>query len=140
MFNQVTLVGNVGADPEIRNLDSGAKVANFNIATSERWKDKESGELKEKTEWVRIVLWSGLAEVAEKYVKKGSQLFLQGKLRSRKYTDKDGVDHYITEVFADTLKLLGRKEGNGSNEKFESQAEMISELPERKGEGDDLPF
>ncbi|KYK44571.1 single-stranded DNA-binding protein [Bradyrhizobium liaoningense] len=110
-LNQVQLIGNVGADPEIKNLQNGSVVANFSIATSESWKDKSTGEKKERTEWHRIVVWNeGLCSVIEQYVRKGSKVFVQGELQTRKW-EKDGVDHYSTEVvltgFKANLILLG---------------------------------
>lgn len=116
-LNCVTLIGNVGADPEVRNLTSGNAVANLSLATSESWKDKNTGEKKEVTQWHRIVVWNdGLISVIEKYVKKGSKLYIEGKLQTRKY-EKDGVDHYTTEVvltgFDAKLILLGEGGGGG---------------------------
>jgi single-strand DNA-binding protein len=99
MLNKVTLIGNLGKDPEIRTMQSGDKVANFSLATSERWKDKTTGERKEKTEWHRVVVFNqGLVKVIEGFVKKGSKLYLEGQLETRKWTDKDGVEKYSTEV------------------------------------------
>lgn len=110
-LNRVQLIGNVGGDPEIKNLTNGGMVANFSIATSESWKDKATGEKKERTEWHRIVVWNeGLINVIEQYVRKGSKLMVEGELQTRKW-EKDGVDHYSTEVvltgFKSTLILLG---------------------------------
>ncbi|UPK31799.1 single-stranded DNA-binding protein [Bradyrhizobium sp. 186] len=110
-LNQVQLIGNVGADPEIKNLQNGSVVANFSIATSESWKDKATGEKKERTEWHRIVVWNeGLCSVIEQYVRKGSKVFVQGELQTRDW-EKDGVKHYSTEVvltgFKANLILLG---------------------------------
>jgi single-strand DNA-binding protein len=141
MINKVILVGHVGADPEIRTLDSGVTVANMNIATSERWKDKD-GNKQESTEWHRIVLWRGLAEVARNWVEKGSQVYIDGKIKTRKFTDKNNVERYITEVYADTLKLLGRaRSEGGGNEKFEQQASAIPQADNSiMDEPDDLPF
>lgn len=111
-LNQVTLIGRLGKDPEIKSFDSGDKVANFSIATSEAWKDKSSGEKKERTEWTNVVVWGPLADVVEKYVSKGDKIFVQGKLQTRKW-EKDGVDRYTTEVvlrgFDAKLLLLGSK-------------------------------
>jgi single-strand DNA-binding protein len=141
MINKAILLGFVGKDPEIRNLEGGLKVANFSLATTDKWKDKESGEERDATEWHHIVIWRGLAEVTEKYVKKGSQLYLEGKIKTRKWTDKDGKDHYTTEIFADILKILGKRETNGG-ERFEGQAKAITEElpPERLDDLSDLPF
>lgn len=105
--NQVTLIGNVGADPDIRHTAGGMTVANMRIATSESYREKETGEKKEVTEWHTVTLWDGLAKVVEKYVKKGSKVYIQGKMKTRKWTAKDGTDRYSTEVIAETLILLG---------------------------------
>lgn len=107
------LVGNLGADPETRTIESGAKVANFSIATSERYKDKNGNQV-DKTEWHNIVMWRGLADIAERYLKKGSQVFIEGKLRTRSWDDQNGNKRYTTEVLADNMTLLGRPEGGGS--------------------------
>jgi len=117
--NKVILVGNLGRDPEIRFTQSGSKIANFSIATSESWKDKQSGERREKTEWHRIVVFSeGLAGIAERFLKKGSKVYIEGALQTRKWTGTDGVEKYTTEVvlqgFNSTLTMLdGRGEGGG---------------------------
>ena len=119
--NKVILVGNLGADPEVRNLPSGGKVVNLSVATSENWKDKNTGERREKTEWHRVVIFSeGLARVAESYLKKGSKVYLEGQLQTRKWQDQSGADKYSTEVvlqgFNSNLTLLdGRGEGGGDN-------------------------
>lgn len=110
MINKVILVGNVGADPEVRALDGGTKVARIRLATTERVYNKEKNETKENTEWHSITLWRGLAEVVDKYIRKGSQLYIEGKLRTREY-DKNGVKCFATEIVAEELKMLGRKEG-----------------------------
>ncbi len=118
--NKVILVGNLGADPEIRNLPSGGKVVNLSIATSENWKDKNTGERREKTEWHRVVIFSeGLARVAESYLKKGSKVYIEGQLQTRKWQDQSGADKYSTEVvlqgFNSNLTLLdGRGDGESA--------------------------
>lgn len=116
-INQVTILGNVGKDPEIRSMNSGDKVANFSIATSEKWKDKSSGEDKEKTDWHNIVVWGPLVNVIEKYVHKGSKIYVQGKLQTRKWQDQSGADRYSTEVvlqgFNARLELLDGKRSDG---------------------------
>lgn len=118
--NQVTLLGNVGKDPEVRTLQNGDKVVNFSLATSEKWRDKNSGETREDTEWSRIVVWGPLAEVVEKYVRKGSKVYLQGKLKTRKWTDNAGVEKYTTEVVVDRFNgrivLCGEKREGGGDE------------------------
>jgi single-strand DNA-binding protein len=109
-INKVILVGNVGKDPEVRHLDSETSVANFSMATSESYTNK-NGERDETTEWHNIVCWRKLAGIAENYVRKGSQLYIEGKIKTRSY-DQDGVKKYITEIYADTLQLLGKKNEN----------------------------
>lgn len=107
--NKTIILGRLGQDPEIRNTASGAAVANLSIATSESWKDKTSGEKKEKTEWHRVVLFNRVAEVARDYLKKGSQVYIEGKLQTRKWQDNDGNDRYTTEIVGNELKMLGSK-------------------------------
>jgi single-strand DNA-binding protein len=111
--NKVIIVGNLGADPETRYLPSGEAVTNIRVATTDRWKDKQSGETKEATEWHRIAFFGRLAEVAGEYLKKGSQVYVEGSIRTRKWQDKEGQDRYSTEIRADTLQMLGRREGGG---------------------------
>jgi single-strand DNA-binding protein len=112
--NKVIIVGNLGKDPETRTFPSGGRVCNVTIATSERWKDKNTGEMKELTEWHRVVFNDRLAEIAGEYLRKGSQVYVEGSLRTRKWTDKDGVEKYTTEIRADEMKMLGKREGMGS--------------------------
>jgi single-strand DNA-binding protein len=121
MINKVILVGNVGADPEIRTLETGTKVARVRLATTERIFNRQSQETKEHTEWHTVVLWRGLADVTDKYVRKGSQIYVEGPLRSNEWTDKDGVKRYGVEIVANDLKLLGRRqEGSVSGPGFGS--------------------
>lgn len=122
MINKVILVGNVGADPEVRSLENGAKVARIRLATTERIYNKEKNETKELTEWHNITLWRGLADVADKYVRKGSQLYVEGKLRTREY-DKSGTKCFTTEIIGDEIKMLGRKEAHGSDQTQASKTE-----------------
>lgn len=146
--NKVILVGNVGKDPEVRHLDSGVAVASFPLATSESYTAK-NGEKVTTTEWHNIVLWRGLAEVAEKYVTKGRQLYIEGKIRSRSYDDKDGNKRYVTEIYGDTMVLLGSKSDNhgGDNQAQERLSPSSPtdnpvaepELDDDDG-SDDLPF
>jgi single-strand DNA-binding protein len=112
--NKVIIVGNLGKDPEMRTFPSGGRVCNVTIATSERWKDKTSGEMKEATEWHRVVFNDRLAEIAGEYLRKGSQVYVEGSLRTRKWTDKDGVEKFTTEIRADEMKMLGKREGMGA--------------------------
>ena len=114
--NKVIIVGNLGKDPETRTFPSGGRVCNVTIATSERWKDKNSGEMKELTEWHRVVFNDRLAEIAGEYLRKGSQVYVEGSIRTRKYTDKDGVERYTTEIRADEMKMLGKREGMGGGD------------------------
>ncbi len=146
--NKVILVGNVGKDPEVRHLDQGVAVANFPLATSESYTSK-SGEKITTTEWHNIVAWRGLANLAEKYIVKGRQLFIEGRIRSRSYDDKDGVKRYITEIYADTIQLLGKRDdangsGNDTKQAVEMQSSMPASAPKEesfpKEEEDDLPF
>lgn len=109
MINKVILVGNVGADPEVRALESGVKVARLRLATTERYTDRQTNETKEQTEWHTITLWRNLADVVDKYVHKGSQLYVEGSLRTREWTDKDNQKRYTTEIVANDMKLLGRR-------------------------------
>jgi len=105
--NKVILIGNLGKDPEVRHLENGAAVANFSIATSENYKDRKTGEKVSQTEWHNIVAWRGLAEIAEKYLKKGAKVYIEGKLKTRTWQDKEGNNRYSTEVITDNLTMLG---------------------------------
>jgi single-strand DNA-binding protein len=112
-INKVILVGNLGADPETRAMPSGTTVANLRIATSESWRDKQSGEQQERTEWHRVVLFGRLGEVAAEYLKKGSQVYIEGSLRTRKWQDKSGVERYSTEIVGNDMQMLGGRGGGG---------------------------
>jgi len=141
--NKVILVGNVGKDPEMRHLDNGVSVANFSLATSERAYTASNGtQIPEKTEWHNLVLWRGLAEVAEKYVKKGSQIYVEGKIRTRSYDDQSGNKRYITEIYVDVMQLLGKKDS--STEQYIPPATPVetSTNPrvEENNDSDNLPF
>lgn len=111
--NKVILVGNLGRDPEVRYAPSGAAICNVTIATSRQWKDKTSGERQEETEWHRVVFYDRLAEIAGEYLKKGRPVYVEGRLKTRKWTDKDGVEKYTTEIIAQEMQLLGGREGGG---------------------------
>ncbi len=143
-INKVILVGNVGKDPEIRHLDSGVSVATFPLATSETYVAK-NGERVTNTEWHNIVLWRGLADVADKYVRKGRQLYIEGRIRSRSYDDKDGQKRYITEIYGDVMKLLGSREqqpapqGEASS-RSEFKPPVADEPTYQEGGEEDLPF
>ncbi|MBI3545741.1 MAG: single-stranded DNA-binding protein [Gammaproteobacteria bacterium] len=112
--NKVILVGNLGRDPEVRYSPNGAAVANVTLATSESWKDKTSGEKQEKTEWHRVVFFGRLAEIAGEYLKKGSQIYVEGRLQTRKWTDKEGHERYTTEIVAGEMQMLGSRGGAGA--------------------------
>ena len=144
--NKVILIGRLGKDPEVRNLENGATVANFSMATTETYKDKTTGERKEITEWHNIVLWRGLADVAAKYLHKGDLVYIEGKLRTRSW-EKDGVTRYTTEVVGDAMNMLGTKGGSGggnqSGQQYQSQTAPASNDDLKQPEGsatDDLPF
>ncbi len=141
--NKVILVGNLGKDPEVRHLENGAAVANFFIATTESYKDRTTGERKDQTEWHNIVLWRGLAEVAEKYLKKGSQIYVEGKLRTRSW-EKDGITRYTTEVVGDNMTMLGgRGENTGGSQsgQYQQQSEPVAAPSATTSDAtDDLPF
>ncbi|WP_341676653.1 single-stranded DNA-binding protein [Niveibacterium sp. SC-1] len=111
--NKVILVGNLGADPETRYAPSGDAICNIRIATTDTWRDKASGDRKEATEWHRVVFFGKLAEIAGQYLRKGSQVYVEGSLRTRKWQDKDGRDQYTTEIRADEMKMLGSRQGGG---------------------------
>ncbi|SVC89090.1 uncharacterized protein METZ01_LOCUS341944 [marine metagenome] len=136
--NKVILIGNLGKDPEVRYLDSGVAVANFSLATTESYKNKE-GERISQTEWHNVVLWRGLAEVAEKWLKKGSSVYIEGKIRNRKWEDKDGNTRYTTEILADNMTMLGKKNA-GASETSESTTTTTEESIPQEEKGDDLPF
>jgi single-strand DNA-binding protein len=112
-INKVILVGNLGADPETRAMPSGTTVANLRIATSESWRDKQSGEQQERTEWHRVVLFGRLGEIAAEYLKKGSQVYIEGSLRTRKWQDKSGTERYSTEIVGNDMQMLGGRGGGG---------------------------
>lgn len=133
--NKAILLGNLGKDPEIRRLDDGRAVANFSIATSESYKNK-AGERVTNTEWHNVVLWSPLAEIAENYLKKGSQVYIEGKISNRSYEDKDGVKKYISEVVGRDITLLGRAPDSAG----QNQTNETNEAKKEDTVEDDLPF
>lgn len=136
--NKVIIIGHLGRDPEMKYTPSGVPVANFSIATSETWKDKNTGEKQEKTEWHRIVAWNRLAEICGEYLKKGSQVYLEGKLQTRSW-DKDGETRYATEIVAQSMQMLGSKAGGG--EKTARQEKPKEEDSFDAGRfDDDIPF
>ena len=124
--NKVILVGNLGADPETRYMPNGDPITNIRLATTFRWKDKQSGENKEETEWHRVVFRARLAEIAGEYLKKGSPVYVEGRIRTRKWQDKDGQDRYTTEIMADNMQLLGSRGGAGEPRMEREPAEAVS--------------
>lgn len=152
--NKVILIGNLGKDPEVRHLESGVGVANFSIATSETYKDRNSGERVSQTEWHNVVLWRGLADIAEKYLKKGDKIYVEGKLRTRSWQDQQGNNRYTTEVIADNMTMLGKASEKTTNDSMVSStnqnneatssannSEKLSEdFSSPEDENDDLPF
>lgn len=143
--NKVILVGRLGKDPEVRNLENGATVANFTMATSESYKDKTTGEKKEITEWHNIVVWRGLADIAAKYLHKGDMVYIEGKLRTRSW-EKEGVTRYTTEVVGDNMTMLStRRDGGGGNQEYRPSAPSQQPAsddfkPGADNSTDDLPF
>ena len=121
-INKVTLIGNLGADPETRHTPSGSAVTNIRVATSESWKDKQTGEHQERTEWHQVVIWNRLGEVAGEYLRKGSKVYIEGSLRTRKWQGQDGQDRYTTEIVASDMQMLDSRGGD------------------KEAPGDDIPF
>ncbi len=146
--NKVILVGHLGRDPEVRYSPSGAAIANVTIATSEGWKDKQTGEQQERTEWHRVVFFSRLAEIAGEYLRKGSQVYVEGRLQTRKWQDQSGQDRYTTEIVANEMQMLGGRGGSGgqpasSNNQFDqSPPSQSSQAPAKDFDDfdDDIPF
>jgi single-strand DNA-binding protein len=146
--NKVILIGNLGKDPEVRRLENGAVVASFSLATSETYVDKTTGERRDTTDWHNIVVWRGLAEVAEKYMRKGMKVYVEGKLKTRSWQDKEGTTRYTTEVLAEEITMLSRAENSGdkpaenkptySTEGTPSTPSPVQELMQE--DDDDLPF
>ena len=114
--NKVIIVGNLGKDPEVRYMPSGSAICNITVATSRQWKDKTSGERQEETEWHRVALFDRLAEIAGEYLKKGKSVYIEGRLKTRKWTDKEGVEKYTTEVIAQEMTMLGGRDGGGGGD------------------------
>ena len=129
--NKVIIVGNLGRDPEMRTFPSGDRVANVTIATTDKWKDKTSGEMKEATEWHRVVFNGRLAEIAGEYLRKGSQVYVEGSLRTRKWTDQQGVEKFTTEIRADQMQMLGSRQGMGAPAASEESGEYGESAPHR---------
>lgn len=152
-INKVILVGNLGADPETRYTASGSAITNIRLATAEAWKDKQSGEQQERTEWHRVVFFNRLAEIAGEYLKKGSQVYIEGSIRTRKWQDQGGQDRYTTEIVANEMQMLG---GRGGGDNYERPAQgggfrdnqpsskSVADSPDSPGDAgfaeDDIPF
>lgn len=147
--NKVIIVGNLGADPEVRYMPSGSAVTNIRVATSEGWKDKQNGETQERTEWHRIVFFNRLAEIASEYLRKGSKVYIEGSLRTNKWQDQSGAERYTTEIIANTMQMLDSKGGaasypgssSSSASSSYSQESVPASEPEMSVEfDDDIPF
>ena len=140
-INKVILVGNVGKDPETRYMPNGKAVTNFSIATSDGWTDKQTGDKQERTEWHNVVLFEKLAEIASQYLRKGSQVYIEGSLRTRKWQDKEGKDRYTTEIVGREMQMLGGRSGSTGGGSSESSAPASSSPPaDDGGFDDDIPF
>ncbi len=140
-INKVIIVGNLGQDPETRYMPSGSAVTNFTVATNESWKDKQTGEQKDRTEWHRVAMFGRLAEVAAEYLRKGSQVYIEGKLRTRKWQDRDGKERYTTEIIADEMQMLGGRGGGGSAPmSTDSAPASAPPQPPADDFDDDIPF
>ena len=142
-INKVILVGNLGADPETRYMPSGSAVTNLSVATSESWKDKQTGEQKDRTEWHKVVMFDRLAEISAEYLRKGSQVYIEGKLQTRKWQDRDGNDRWTTEIRANEMQMLGGRGGSGGGSAPMNQDPGPSSPPPKAGPDDfddDIPF
>ena len=143
-INKVILIGRLGRDPEIRYTPNGDAVANFSIATSENWKDKNTGEKKEKTEWHRLVAFRRLAEIIGEYLTKGSQIYIEGKLQTREWDDKEGNKRYTTEIVVNQMQMLGGKNDSGSDNysrhSNQNQSNQQQSKPESEDDDSDIPF
>ncbi len=144
-INKVIIVGNLGGDPETRYMPSGSAVTNLTVATNESWKDKQTGEQKDRTEWHKVAMFNRLAEVAAEYLRKGSQVYIEGKLRTRKWQDKNGQDRWTTEIIADEMQMLGGRggSGGGSAPMSSGQDSGPPSTPPQSGPDDfddDIPF
>ncbi|KAF3997502.1 single-stranded DNA-binding protein [Glaciimonas immobilis] len=145
--NKVIIIGNLGRDPEMRYMPNGEAVTNIAVATTESWKDKSTGEKKEQVEWHRVTFYRKLAEISGQYLKKGSQIYIEGRLQTRKYQDKDGVERYTTEIIADSMQMLGSK-GELSQQREPqtvpaqrpASPPVQRQAPMRSDMGDDIPF
>lgn len=138
--NKVIVIGNLGQDPETRYMPSGSAVTNLRVATNESWKDKQTGEQKDRTEWHSVAMFGRLAEIAAEYLRKGSQVYIEGKLRTRKWQDKDGNDRYTTEIIADEMQMLGGRSGGGAPAMSESAPASAAAQTSGDDFDDDIPF
>lgn len=138
-INKVILVGHLGKDPEVRYAPNGGAVTNITLATSESWKDKATGEKQERTEWHRVVFFGKVAEIAGEYLKKGAQVYIEGRLQTRKWQDKEGKDRYTTEVVASDMQMLGSRNGPGHADESYSQEPSYSEPKRPAGKTNDIP-
>ena len=138
MLNKVTLIGNLGADPEVRYMPNGGAVTNIRLATTRRWKDKQTGDRREETEWHRVVFFARLAEVAGEYLRKGSQVYIEGRIRTQKWQGQDGQDRYTTEIVANEMHMLGSRSGGTSNFN-DSQPSSKPSPPQAPGKPDQSP-
>ncbi len=148
-INKVILIGNLGADPEIRYMPNGSAVANISVATNDSWKDKQTGELQERTEWHKVSLFDKLAQIVGEYLKKGSKVYIEGSIRTRKWQDQSGNDRYTTEIIANSMQMLDSKEfkpntnnfaNNSNNIGMNSSAKNTENMQETMTENDDIPF
>lgn len=139
-INKVILIGRLGADPETRYMPSGGAVTNLRLATSESWRDRETGEQQERTEWHNVAMFGRLAEIAAEYLRKGSQVYVEGRLRTRKWQDRDGNDRYTTEVIANEMQMLGGRGGAGAPAQSQAAAPASAVAPPAEDFDDDIPF
>lgn len=141
MLNKVTLIGNLGADPEVRFMPSGGSVATVSLATTRKWKDKETDEKREATEWHRVIFFNRLGEIAGEYLHKGSKIYVEGRLQTRKWQDNTGQDRYSTEIVGEVMHMLGGKEENAANRNFGGKNESAPyPVPTNEDFDDDIPF
>ena len=149
-INKVIIVGNLGRDPENRYMPSGEQVTSIAVATTDRWRDKATGDMKEQTEWHRISFFGKLAEIAGQYLKKGSQVYVEGRIRTRKYTDREGIERYATEIIGDTMQMLGSKQDGSAQpagtkrpaqRNSYAEAKQTGRMPYQHADDDsDIPF
>ncbi|MBS3955819.1 MAG: single-stranded DNA-binding protein [Methylobacter sp.] len=140
MYNKSTIIGRLGTDPEVRFTQDQKAIANLRVATTETWKDRQSGERKEKTEWHRVVLFGKLAEIARDHLKKGALVLFEGPLRTRKWQDKDSKDQYTTELHAEEMKMLGSKSGSNSSSDSSTSTSQSADYPSNYDDFDDIDF